>query len=774
MRYLLSIFMVLLLSTTALADTVTHGLTIPSAHPRLWLSGSRLTTAQAWWTAGGSFTPTADRWEQLMFAANVGGSTSYCTEAINNALTVTAIIASEANGTQPSDTSRGSGEHAILAYDWCYNQMTQGQRDTLKASINSWLTTLAINTAWGGSAGPLPGYVQNNYFWGNLRNLIEWSIASYDENTVAAETFLDEAFNDYLPLFNSSNATFSKGGVAQEGVQYGRYLQYYSVIPFISANVMGSGLYGMTDFFKGSVFHHIYSTTPAITYTGVSTSTGISMFPTNVTETWQNGNVAIARLFMSNPGSYTGDFMQTMASNYSTINVGRYAQQWVNAVGVTPYLSYHIRPFVGSVTPLAYSNLPLDYYAQGPQQLFARKAWDATSSVLHLNIGKLSGVGHAGEDYGAWQMWRDGRWLSRKTTGYIDYILGYNSAGSMATESNIATNSILINPDTQGCVSGSTCTPQGSMVPGGGGVPDMLAPPTVTRLESATNYTFTSVDMTGAYKYGDFPNHMERHNPAVTKAVRDFVFIRDLETLVIFDRLESNAVGAVPAANIKKTFLAHCENNWTLEDANHASCVNGLQTLRMTNLVPAAPTYHVTTEGGTLGQYRLEVTDSGSAQSYFVTVLQSKATVTASITPTVVDNGSTYTVTLDGTHSILLNKGMTSTGGSITLSGATTAFTSSVQNMSITDDGPVWGAASPVNGACGSVNGTAVSSLTSGSAGLCTGTVNSFTGNGPWTWGCNGLNGGTNTASTACSASLTSTPATGVKSIKASGKFSFR
>lgn len=61
-----------------------------------------------------------------------------------------------------------------------------------------------------------------------------------------------------------------------------------------------------------------------------------------------------------------------------------------------------------------------------------------------------------------------------------------------------------------------------------------------------------------------------------------------------------------------------------------------------------------------------------------------------------------------------------------------------------------------VNGACSTASGQSFSSLTSGSANLCVAgsTVASFAGTGPWTWGCNGVNGGTSTTATACSATL--------------------
>ena len=61
-----------------------------------------------------------------------------------------------------------------------------------------------------------------------------------------------------------------------------------------------------------------------------------------------------------------------------------------------------------------------------------------------------------------------------------------------------------------------------------------------------------------------------------------------------------------------------------------------------------------------------------------------------SLTPTVVDSGTAYTVTLDAATSITFQKGMTSTGGSIRLGGVDTALRTSVQTMSVSATGPAW------------------------------------------------------------------------------------
>jgi len=58
-----------------------------------------------------------------------------------------------------------------------------------------------------------------------------------------------------------------------------------------------------------------------------------------------------------------------------------------------------------------------------------------------------------------------------------------------------------------------------------------------------------------------------------------------------------------------------------------------------------------------------------------------------------------------------------------------------------------------INGTCGSAAGGTFASLSSVSPNLCsTGTVANFTGTGPWTWGCQGQNGGTSSGT--CPAAL--------------------
>jgi hypothetical protein len=285
-------------------------------------------------------------------------------------------------------------------------------------------------------------------------------------------------------------------------------------------------------------------------------------------------------------------------------------------------------------------------------------------------------VTHTEDAYGSWQLWRNGRFLSRYSIAYGDSYVGYGGTGSVYYYAEIAHNVVLVNGVGFNAHDGE---PKGQAQ--------------VTRLESKANYSFASMDLTNRYLSGDTWAPEAYQNNAVKTVVRDFIFVRDLETLLIFDRIESDTSGR------SKTFLAHCETNFTTSGANTATCTpgGGTQQMVITSLLPASRSYRVVVEGGSKGQYRLEVdTTPGTAQSYMLHVVQAKAVAGSTLTPSVVDNGSTYTVTLDGTHSVVLAKGMTSTGGSITISGSTTSLRSDVQAMSITDSGPYWQESAPV------------------------------------------------------------------------------
>jgi hypothetical protein len=299
-----------------------------------------------------------------------------------------------------------------------------------------------------------------------------------------------------------------------------------------------------------------------------------------------------------------------------------------------------------------------------------------------------TGVGHLHSDQGSWQLWRGGRWLSRESVDYGAKFAGFGGTGIVNAYESAAHNTLLVNPDSQGCNPGSTCLGQGGAPIWG----DVNGPPVVRRLESKPTHFYVAVDLTESYRNHEVQKgtHKERDNPAAKHVEREFVWVRPLETLVIFDRVRANDVGGVPAERIKKTFLAHCEVPWKLEDGQRAVCSNGPQALRVTTLVPAAAQRGTVAEGSGTGQHRLEVSTSGATESYFLHVLQATPGGEPALAPAVKETEDGFTITLNGEYGLTFEKGKSSSGGGIAVGGKLQPFGSGVQRMVITEAGPTW------------------------------------------------------------------------------------
>lgn len=668
-------------SVTVVADTatLTHGLYVPATHPRLWYDSVRLARARTWYAAN-PFTPDSNSAEilaiqratrGLLNVGNPADQQTQCRAAVDWAMAQAAYLTTAGWGETGRNSARWWGEGIILAFDWCHAYMTPAERATFVADANVWIQH------WQNEAYAQPPMHQNNYYWGWVRNSIEWAIASHGENDPAVvESLLDNALvsrlQDNFDVLVSDPGV-SKGGVLQEGTSYGPYVAGYSVVPYASAGLLGRPLREETNFWKEAVYAFIYQTTPQPT-------------------PHSGGNVAY-RFFpsgdLANEAQYrataidTGNFMNDAAVRWASSAVGQHARQWLDMVSPTR------APHVASVDPggaaLPFSTLPLDYYASGMRYLWGRSSWDPAATAFFFQMGDratgLDYVGHVQADWGSWQLWRGGRWLARETPGYsdTDRITGYGGAGTVGTAFQIAHNSLLINGEpTSPCIFGGAngCTSSAQ------GIFSMTGDVAVPRLESRPGYTYAVADLRTTFR--------PTIRPEWRAWVREYLFVRGLETLVIFDRVES------ASANATKTFLSHCETNPALTSQPGtgypiATCTNGAQQLVMTSLVPAASTHRVVAEGGGLGQYRIEaVTSPGTAQSYVLTVLQAKDASAPALSPSVVDGGTSYTVTLAPGTSVTFQKGMTSSGGTITLGGSASSLRADVQPMVVTNAGPAW------------------------------------------------------------------------------------
>jgi hypothetical protein len=568
------------------------------------------------------------------------------------------------------DTIRGPGEAVMLTYDWLYAQMTPAQRTTIANNWNTWLNYVDVSNPWGNVTMP-----SSNYFAGAFRTDFSLGVATFGDNPQAT-SFIDYALKSRWAAvvnFVSPGGTPPVGGKgygmpAQEGSQYGRYWLSYSAVPLASSALLGRDLWQESTAAKTGVLQTIYNTLPTQTvsrglYDGWTWSDD---------EDWTIGAGLYAGGGMQS--RFYGDFMMAATQEFPNTAVGKLARQWLNTVNPT------IAPMWLAIDPggsaQAFSTLPLDYYASGPQFAYWRNSWNTNASALFLQMGQTTGVGHPHIDVGNFQWFRGGAYLIRETPSYGTTVAGYNSSGTVDGGLGYAHNMPLIG----GLSEAAGCTDSNAVV---------------RRMESQTSYAYIDADISGLYTNNICAsNHPERENPYAQHAEREFIFFRDIEVLLILDRLQADT------ASRSKTFVSHCENSPASSDASHYSCTDGTQKASYSVLLPATPTLAVVNEasnGATCAsnecQYRLEVNDNtaSGAQSYFLVAIQGLNAGGAALTPTVRDNGTSWTVTLDASHSATLNKGMSSAGGSVTVNGVVKSLRADTQPMTITDTGlPLW------------------------------------------------------------------------------------
>jgi PKD repeat protein len=699
--------------TAAGQGFTTHGFTIPTAHPRLWWTPARVNAASAW-LAAHPFTPGSGNYVDVAFKHVVTGAD--CSVAVNWAANWTPSPGQVTPTAVGSDDMRTTGETVLLVYDWCFDQFTPAQRATFISRWNTWIGNVR-QQSWGGKYSGT-WMSQNNYFWGNLRNELEWGIVSYGDNGAGpgstADDFIDYALNTrwavgFVPTTQAGGP--AAGGVPLEGETYGATVGAYMLVPAASLAGMGRDLWDETPFFKSMMYWMLYWTTPSATVVK-DAGGGLSTFhvaTVNEEDKMTSGGIFWSRAYFQDWLHY---FAEHSATYYSGTPLAGYTRKWLsqlnpvaplaknpNATG-TP--NYYVSNYIisnspgGTATP--YNTLPLDYYASGPGYGVAKTAWDTSSTQLtyFFKTPMSPIVGHAHQDWGSFSLWRGGRWVMRETAGYSNSIAGTPGVAGGASQdsgSPLAHNVPVFTNVALGQDSNAKYL-----------LPTIhLSPPSVNRMESTSKYFYAAVDLTGAYKWDT--GHAHFNTGVVGRVERELLYLRNLETTVVFDRIttqnQTHPSAGLTAAQVVTSFLTHYETNPNIEGANHYTATNGTQVLRQTVLLPTTPTFRVIDEGGPVGQFRVEVDASGAAQRYQLHVLQARDASGSNLQASVVDSNpgnaasGTFTVTLHpatGNDTVIVfNKGPSSSGGTINVAGAGAVnLRTDVQPMAYTDNGPVW------------------------------------------------------------------------------------
>ncbi len=664
---------------------------VPTTRPRLWFSTpTALTQARRWFAEkhpGSSYAPRDDDVRANAFAYLMTGNTAWSQRAISWLMAFTVPGGDTAGPGYVSAEYRWNGENAMLVYDWCYDQFTPSQRATLIERWNRWVTNQNMRDV-GGPA--------TKEFWAQVRTSLEWGIVSFHENP-SAQGFLDEALtarfqSRFLPYANAQGL----GGVPAEGAHLGANFIGETIIPFQSLSAWGRNPFEETNFFRQTVFHLIYAVTPAPTLVK-GLPPGVHLFPWAGDNHWFEGKSATSFEF--------GGLMQ-VATQWRQPTIAQYARGYLTRIRPDADEVFASLDVGGGGEGRSFDDLPLDYYAAGAGYLYARNQWSADSTVVLMQLGTPAGrlVDHA--DVGTFQLWRKGRWLSRESPGMTLALNGFEGVGSDSSDQTLAHNGILFE-GIGARVSEAADAPKDS---------DGRA--VVLRIDSGADHSYGVVDLIRAYRAvkstAIIGNRLSQDNAHVAKVVRELLFIRPLEALVIFDRLESTAfdrqdvevlraVTLTPkvasASAVKKTFLMHFEEAPAISGPR-ATVTYGEQKVEVTTLVPAGAALQVVderTNGDPSGQFRLEVTAAGQIQTHLLHLVSMRDSAEAALEHQLTESASGYTLRITrGTQTALiaLEKGMTSRGGSFGYSpnGEPTAkrMRENIQQSIFTASGPVW------------------------------------------------------------------------------------
>ncbi len=643
---------------------------IPLTRMRIFYNDERWAQVEAWY-AENPFEPSAatnpiySSFDPIGNALkyHLTGETQYADIAIEGIRNASVAIFDQIGG--HCDQCRWYGEQVAVTYDWLYDYMSEEDRDFIYANIDPAFDYF-LDFYWGAAQEQ---FVENNYFWGYFRNALLWGVANYYEHPERAKYFIDRAMIErWEEIAVPYYTTVSPFGLPSEGVSYGPAMLYYQLTAYNTLRIYGRDVNDEVDYYRNAAWTLMYQVLPKETYDSpLDDDPDVNWFPYGDADGYVHA---------SNPARVgsLGDFMTDALTTWDGTLLEEYVRTWLHTTGNinTAHRIFHSIDNGGAMRPL--SELPVDYYTPGvSNSVYTKSSWDPSATIVNLQLSVAPSVGHEHYEHGSWQIWRDGVWLSREApgrgvgSGY--QVTGYAGVGTIDVEYSIAHNTLLYNG------SGTSGTHESV---------DPHPYSTLLRVESEPDYMYSVVDLSNNYRM-----EAEAHTE------REFVYVKPLESLVIFDRMASSSAGTT------KTFLAHFQGAPDLNGSTYTH-VNRDQLVNLTTLLPADPVRRVIDENRHEddNSHRVEIETSGALQSYFLHVVQARsADGDADLTFELTETETQYRLTLShpskGNAVLVFNKGVTNSGGEFAYSqlevpSATTPFAQGVEEIIATNDGIIW------------------------------------------------------------------------------------
>lgn len=177
-------------------------------------------------------------------------------------------------------------------------------------------------------------------------------------------------------------------------------------------------------------------------------------------------------------------------------------------------------PFLDPNLPTkSLTTLPLNHYAKGPGILISKTSNQSSGAGVFLQLGKIKRVDHVDFDTLGFQMYKNGEWVTREARGY-----------GMFTSQTAIHNGILIDG-----VGGDEKSAFGFTY----GKPK-------AKVSLCSDFSFASSDASDLYNVDRINNRETWEVPEdrTKEVTREFLFDKQNEWLVVFDRIETLSASA--------------------------------------------------------------------------------------------------------------------------------------------------------------------------------------------------------------------------------------
>ncbi len=608
---------------------------IPNTHPRIYMDAAakkRLTDALASGApAAARFRAMVDSqiggtdhyafqpWNAALLGA-LGGDAKYCTYAVDRTdawvKEEEGRIAAKQNAAVASDSYLEVGDiigGLAIVYDHCFATLADTQKSRWIAYANQavWNVWHPEQATWGGASHPWSGWSidnpYNNYHYSFLRATMLLGLATFGDSPEAAG-LVDTFRKDKLPKLVAAFEQNLQGGGSREGTGYGTSFKTLFELYDFWETTTGERIWDLTSHTRASLAHFMHATVPTLD---------------RIAPIGDHARDSTAELF-----DYHRELVLAVQHLIGNDPLAEVAQTFLEGASVKEMEQYFEYVWDFLYADPAHAKQPLSklsrtYYGPGTGMTFFRSAWtnDATWGAL---IGGPYTESHAHHDQGSLLFYKN---------GWLGYDANISSSSGINQEEELHNLVRLVDGSTSLRMQESKSPGQTISLADG---PDVMH--WAGKLEAL---------------YG---------NPGVTKVEREVVFVKALETFVVFDRIEADVSTSVWQLNAPVAPTGSGAK-WSVAGAGGAGLdVFVLRPSGTTAAVKSWPSMNGDVKSGA----RLDVSSTGHTR--YLTVLSAKGRVTTATGSEA--NGSTVaTLAFAGGTSGTVSFSTDGTGGHVTLNG---------------------------------------------------------------------------------------------------------